>query len=73
MKKILLVDDDRDLQTLVRVTRHADGRLEREDLGDVRFVPLIGGVDLSPLVLIVVAQALLMVLESLLSTVLRLL
>jgi YggT family protein len=38
-----------------------------------RFVPLIGGVDLSPLVLIVVAQALLMVLESLLSTVLRLL
>ncbi|HPU52997.1 MAG TPA: YggT family protein [Burkholderiaceae bacterium] len=38
-----------------------------------RFIPLIGGVDLSPLVLIVVAQALLMVLESMLSTVLRIL
>lgn len=36
-----------------------------------RVVPLIGGVDLSPLVLIVGAQALLMVLESLLSTILR--
>ena len=39
-----------------------------------RVIPPIGGaLDLSPLVLIVVAQALLMVLESLLSTVLRLL
>ena len=39
---VIPVGEDRDLQTLVRVTRHADGRLEREDLGDVRFVPLIG-------------------------------
>ncbi len=37
-----------------------------------RVMPLIGGVDLSPLVLIVAAQALLMLLESLLSAVLRL-
>ena len=33
---------DRDLQTLVRITRAADGRLHHEDLGGVRFVPLIG-------------------------------
>ena len=33
---------DRDLQTLVRITRQADGRLHHEDLGGVRFVPLIG-------------------------------
>jgi protein-L-isoaspartate(D-aspartate) O-methyltransferase len=39
---VIPVGDDRGLQSLVRVTRHADGELEREDLGDVRFVPLIG-------------------------------
>jgi protein-L-isoaspartate(D-aspartate) O-methyltransferase len=30
---------DRDLQTLVRITRGADGRLHEEDLGGVRVVP----------------------------------
>lgn len=39
---VIPVGEDRALQTLVRVTRRADGTLEREDLGDVRFVPLIG-------------------------------
>ena len=39
---VIPVGEERDLQTLVRVRRHADGSLEREDLGDVRFVPLIG-------------------------------
>lgn len=39
---VIPVGEDRALQTLVRVTRHADGTLAREDLGDVRFVPLIG-------------------------------
>jgi protein-L-isoaspartate(D-aspartate) O-methyltransferase len=29
-------------QQLVKITKHADGRTEREDLGGVRFVPLIG-------------------------------
>ena len=29
-------------QQLVKLTRLADGRTERESLGDVRFVPLIG-------------------------------
>jgi protein-L-isoaspartate(D-aspartate) O-methyltransferase len=39
---VIPVGEDRSLQTLVRVTRQADGSLRREDLGDVRFVPLIG-------------------------------
>jgi protein-L-isoaspartate(D-aspartate) O-methyltransferase len=39
---VIPVGEDRTLQTLVRITRGADGRLTREDLGDVRFVPLIG-------------------------------
>jgi len=39
---VIPVGEDRALQTLVRVTRQADGALVREDLGDVRFVPLIG-------------------------------
>jgi protein-L-isoaspartate(D-aspartate) O-methyltransferase len=39
---VIPVGDDRSLQTLVRLTREPDGRLRREDLGDVRFVPLIG-------------------------------
>jgi YggT family protein len=37
-----------------------------------RVLPMVGGFDMSPLVLIVVAQALLMVLESLLAAMLRL-
>jgi len=39
---VIPLGDDRSLQTLVRIVRDADGRLRREDLGDVRFVPLIG-------------------------------
>ncbi len=39
---IIPVGADRSLQALIRVTRTADGRLRREDLGSVRFVPLIG-------------------------------
>ena len=39
---VVPVGEDRSLQRLVRVSRRADGSLEHEDLGDVRFVPLIG-------------------------------
>jgi protein-L-isoaspartate(D-aspartate) O-methyltransferase len=39
---VIPIGEDRSLQTLVRVTRGMDGSLRREDLGDVRFVPLIG-------------------------------
>jgi protein-L-isoaspartate(D-aspartate) O-methyltransferase len=39
---VIPVGEDRDLQTLMRVTRRPDGSLEREPLGDVRFVPLVG-------------------------------
>ena len=39
---VIPVGEDRGLQQLVRVTRGADGSLAREELGDVRFVPLIG-------------------------------
>jgi protein-L-isoaspartate(D-aspartate) O-methyltransferase len=39
---VIPVGEDRSLQTLVRVTRQPDGELRREELGDVRFVPLIG-------------------------------
>ncbi len=39
---VIPIGEDRTLQTLVRVTRRPDGSLRREDLGDVRFVPLIG-------------------------------
>ena len=39
---VIPIGADRSLQRLVRVKRMASGRLEREDLGDVRFVPLIG-------------------------------
>lgn len=46
--------------------------LTRPFLGPIRrVVPLVGGVDLSPLVLVLAAQALLMLLESLLATALR--
>ena len=30
------------IQQLVKLTKHADGHVERESLGEVRFVPLIG-------------------------------
>ncbi len=30
------------VQQLVKLTKHSDGRIERESLGEVRFVPLIG-------------------------------
>jgi protein-L-isoaspartate(D-aspartate) O-methyltransferase len=39
---VIPVGEDKALQTLVRLTKEADGRVRREDLGDVRFVPLIG-------------------------------
>ena len=39
---VIPVGEDRALQRLVRVTRRADGALEQEDLGGVRFVPLLG-------------------------------
>jgi protein-L-isoaspartate(D-aspartate) O-methyltransferase len=39
---VIPIGEEKALQTLVRVTRHADGRCTQEDLGDVRFVPLIG-------------------------------
>lgn len=39
---VIPVGDDKSMQTMVRVTRQADGSLRREDLGDVRFVPLVG-------------------------------
>lgn len=39
---VIPVGEDRELQTLMRVTRRSDGSLEHEPLGDVRFVPLIG-------------------------------
>ena len=39
---VIPVGEEKALQQLVRVTRRADGSLEREELGDVRFVPLIG-------------------------------
>lgn len=39
---VIPVGSDRSLQKLIRVTKTAAGEFEREDLGDVRFVPLIG-------------------------------
>jgi protein-L-isoaspartate(D-aspartate) O-methyltransferase len=39
---VIPVGEEKALQTLVRVTREADGSLRQEELGDVRFVPLIG-------------------------------
>ena len=39
---VIPVGEGRDFQKLVRLTRQADGKLASEDLGDVRFVPLIG-------------------------------
>jgi protein-L-isoaspartate(D-aspartate) O-methyltransferase len=39
---VMPVGEGRELQKLVRVTRQPDGSFATEDLGDVRFVPLIG-------------------------------
>jgi protein-L-isoaspartate(D-aspartate) O-methyltransferase len=39
---VMPVGEGRELQKLVRLTRQHDGSFASEDLGDVRFVPLIG-------------------------------
>ena len=39
---VIPVGEGRSVQRLLRVTRGADGRFHEEELGDVRFVPLIG-------------------------------
>ena len=39
---VMPVGDPGDVQRLLKVTKRADGRTESEDLGAVRFVPLIG-------------------------------
>ena len=39
---VMPVGDPHAVQSLVKVTKGTDGTLEREDLGAVRFVPLIG-------------------------------
>jgi protein-L-isoaspartate(D-aspartate) O-methyltransferase len=39
---VIPIGEDRTVQQLVRIVREGDGRLRRETLGDVRFVPLIG-------------------------------
>jgi len=39
---VIPVGEEKNLQRLIRVTRTAGGDYRREDLGDVRFVPLIG-------------------------------
>jgi protein-L-isoaspartate(D-aspartate) O-methyltransferase len=40
--RLVMPVGDADLQKLVRATRTADDRYDEEDIGDVRFVPLIG-------------------------------
>ena len=39
---VMPLGDPHAVQSLVKLTKHDDGTLEREDLGAVRFVPLIG-------------------------------
>jgi protein-L-isoaspartate(D-aspartate) O-methyltransferase len=39
---VMPLGDPHSVQSLVKVTKREDGSLEREDLGGVRFVPLIG-------------------------------
>ncbi len=39
---VIPVGAEKDSQQLLRVTRHGDDQFEREELGPVRFVPLIG-------------------------------
>ena len=39
---VMPVGDPHSVQSLIKLTKRADGQLDREDLGAVRFVPLIG-------------------------------
>jgi protein-L-isoaspartate O-methyltransferase len=39
---VIPVGEGRNVQRLLRVIRTTDGRFHEEELGDVRFVPLIG-------------------------------
>ena len=39
---VMPIGDPGSSQTLIKVTKREDGSLEREDLGGVRFVPLVG-------------------------------
>jgi len=39
---VMPIGDPQSVQSLVKVTKSRDGTLHREDLGEVRFVPLIG-------------------------------
>ena len=39
---VMPIGDPHSIQSLVKLTKREDGMLEREDLGAVRFVPLIG-------------------------------
>lgn len=39
---VMPVGEPHGIQTLIKVTKNADGSIAREDLGAVRFVPLIG-------------------------------
>jgi len=39
---VMPVGDPHSVQSLIKLTKRADGTLDREDLGAVRFVPLIG-------------------------------
>ena len=39
---VMPLGDPHSIQSLVKLTKRADGSTEREDLGAVRFVPLIG-------------------------------
>jgi protein-L-isoaspartate(D-aspartate) O-methyltransferase len=39
---VMPIGDPHEAQSLIKVTKRDDGSLEREDLGGVRFVPLIG-------------------------------
>ena len=39
---VMPIGEPQGVQSLVKVTKFEDGRLERQDLGGVRFVPLIG-------------------------------
>jgi protein-L-isoaspartate(D-aspartate) O-methyltransferase len=39
---VMPIGDPHSIQSLVKLTKREDGTLEREDLGAVRFVPLIG-------------------------------
>jgi protein-L-isoaspartate(D-aspartate) O-methyltransferase len=40
--RLVMPVGDRSNQQIVRIVRHADGRVSRQDIGSVRFVPLVG-------------------------------